>query len=141
MSIDQNLELVRRWIEQGWNQDDNERVMQEVFAEDWIDGDEPAGPHGWDGVRAFVSTYRSALPDIHIDILQLVADEEFVAFRWRAQGTHQGSLMGAEPTGKRLALTGHTMHRVENGKLKESWVQTDTLGLLRQLGVEALPGS
>ena len=56
MGATENRELVRRWVEDGWNADDNEKVMQEVFAEDWIDGDVPAGPHGWDGVRAFVDT-------------------------------------------------------------------------------------
>ncbi len=37
-------------------------------------------------------------------------------------------------------LPGHTLHRVEGGLLKESWVQADTLELLRQLGASRLPG-
>ncbi len=34
MGADENRELVRRWIEDGWNRDENEPVMREVFAED-----------------------------------------------------------------------------------------------------------
>lgn len=139
MRASHNEELVRRWIDGGWNADDNEKVMQEVFAEDWIDGDAPEGPHGWDGIRAFVDTYRSAFPDVRIEILQLVADDDFVAFRWRAEGTHTGSLFGKERTGNPVAFTGHTLHRVEDGLLKESWVQTDTVTLLSQVGIDELP--
>ncbi len=135
MGSAENRKLVERWIDEGWNQDNNEAVMREIFAEDWLDGDDPSAQGGWEGVRAFVSTYRSAFPDITIDILQMSADDEFVAFRWRAKGTHEGTLMGVEPTGASIALTGHTMHRVEDSKLKESWVQTDTISLMRQLGL------
>lgn len=134
MSAQDNRELVRRWIEDGWNANDNERVMREVFAEDWIDGDEPAGPHGWDGVRAFVERYRAAFPDIRLTVLQIVADQEYVAFRWTAEGTHRGDLIGMPPTGRRVRVTGHTLHRVVGGRFRESWVQVDTLGLLQQLG-------
>lgn len=140
MGASENRELVRRWIYEGWNEDANERVMQEVFAEDWIDGDDDAGPHGYEGIRAFVRTYRTAFPDVRIEILQLVADDEYVGFRWAASGTHTGSLFGLQATGRRVAFTGHTLHRVEGGRMKESWVQTDTVSLLRQLGIDRLPG-
>jgi len=127
-----NRELVRRWIEDGWNAGATERVMPEVFAEDWIDGDDPSAARGYDGVRAFVETYGTAFPGLQIEILQIVADEEFVAFRWRAGGTHAGPLMGLPPTGRSVSVTGHTLHRVAAGRFAESWVQVDTAGLLHQ---------
>lgn len=140
MGARHNEDLVRRWIEEGWNGDDNERVMREVFAEDWVDGDDAAGPHGWEGVRAFVSIYRTAFPDIRLEIAQIVADDAYVAFRWSASGTHRGNLFGIPPTERAISITGHTLHRIEDRLLKESWVQTDTIGLLRQLGIDRLPG-
>jgi steroid delta-isomerase-like uncharacterized protein len=139
MSAAQNRELVRRWIEEGWNAGDNERVMREVFAEDWIDGDDPAAPQGWQGVRAFVETYRAALPDVQIEIHQVVADDEFVAFRWSARGTHRGPLLGVAASGRRVSVTGHTLHRVVVGRFQESWVQVDALGLAEQLGLGLAP--
>lgn len=120
MSVSDNRELVRRWIEDGWNAKDDERVMREVFAEDWIDGDDPAAPRGWQGVRAFVETYRTALPDVEIEIHQMVADDEFVAFRWTARGTHRGPLLGVPASGQTVSLTGHTLHRVVDGRFQES---------------------
>ena len=133
MGAAENRELVRLWIEDGWNVGATEHVMPEVFAEDWIDGDDPAAPRGYDGVRAFVDTYATAFPGLQIEILQIVADEDFVAFRWRATGTHSGPLMDLEPTGRAVSVTGHTLHRVVAGRFAESWVQVDTAGLLRQL--------
>lgn len=133
MSADANRELVRHWIEDGWNGRNTEAVLSDVFASDWIDGDAASGPHGFDGVRAFVATYSAAFPDISITVLQVVADEDFVAFRWRAEATHTGELYGRQPTGKSVSVIGHTMHRVVAGRFQESWVQVDTMGLLAQL--------
>lgn len=62
-----------------------------------------------------------------------MADEAFVAFRWRATGKHSGLLRGRRPTGRPVSVTGHTLHRVAAGRFAESWVQVDTAGLLHQL--------
>jgi steroid delta-isomerase-like uncharacterized protein len=139
LSASDNRDLVRRWIEDGWNGDDNERVMREVFAEDWVDGDDQLAPGGWEGMRQFVNTYRAALPDVRIEVHEVVADEDFVAFRWTARGTHLGALLGVEPTSRQLAVTGHTMHRVRDGCFQESWVQIDALALMSQLGLAIGP--
>jgi len=60
-----------------------------------------------------------------------------VALRWTTTGTHDGALFGAEPTGSEVELAGIEIDRFESGLLAESWVQSDQLGLLEQVG--ALP--
>jgi predicted ester cyclase len=51
-------------------------------------------------------------------------------------GTHEGSVFGEEPTGKEVELTAIEINRFENGRLVETWTQSDMLGLKEQLGVE-----
>jgi predicted ester cyclase len=80
-----------------------------------------------------VDAYTGAFPDMRIDILQLVADDEYVALRWRAEGTHTGNLYGQPPSNKPVSFTGHTLHRVVDGKLQESWLQVDTTALFNQI--------
>jgi len=46
--------------------------------------------------------------------------------------------MGIAPTNKRVTLTGITIIRIAGGKLVERWSQSDSLGLLGQLGVATI---
>jgi len=131
-------ELVRHWIEDGWNGNNNEAVMLDVFAADWIDGNpELDAIHGHAGVRDFVTRYRAAFPDVRLAIERIIADPETkqVAFRWIAEATHLGLLGDIEPTGRRVRFSGVTIHRVEHGKFVESWNEVDRLGLFAQLGL------
>lgn len=43
--------------------------------------------------------------------------------------------MGITPTGKRVTITGISIHRIASGKIVEEWQEWDSLGLMQQLGV------
>lgn len=102
--IEANKALVRLWILDGWNNNRNAEVVDQVFAQDWVDGnptfaDQPAGIAG---AMYFVDQYRKALPDIQFEITHLIADADYVTFRFEAAATHRGTLMGIPATGKRV---------------------------------------
>jgi predicted ester cyclase len=48
-------------------------------------------------------------------------------------GTHTGELFGVAPTGRRIAVTGIDIVRVEEGAIVEHRGLTDIAGLMRQL--------
>ena len=58
-----------------------------------------------------------------------------------ARGTNTGSLNGMPPTGKKAAIGGISFERYENGKLAETQLNFDMMGLLQQLGVIPNPGA
>jgi steroid delta-isomerase-like uncharacterized protein len=87
-----------------------------------------------------VEMLRSASPDIHQTIEDLVAEGDKVACRWSAHGTHQGDLMGVAATGKAITITGIAIFRVVNGKIQEEWAYSNTLDVMQQLGVGPLQG-
>ncbi|HEX2435322.1 MAG TPA: ester cyclase [Solirubrobacterales bacterium] len=74
------------------------------------------------------------LDRMRIEIEDQVAEGDKVVTRWVATMTHEGRLGDAEPSGNRVALSGTTIERFEDGKVVESWRSMDTLGLLRQIG-------
>src|SRR5215208_6001851 len=116
-----------------------EDALKEVYA-DTIVMHEPAEEvRGIEGLKQFVTMIRSALPDLRITLEDDIAEGEKVASRWRAQGTHQGELMGIAPTGNEVAITGLTIHRIEDGKIVEEWENWDALGLMQQIGAVASP--
>ena len=55
----------------------------------------------WRVGRLFAE-FRSALPDRHEEIVQLVAEGDTVAGRFRCSGTHLDKFLGEAPTGKRI---------------------------------------
>ena len=59
-----------------------------------------------------------------------------VAGHWTASGRYAGGMPGATlPAGASVSFVGTDLVRVEAGRASEYWLVTDSLGLLRQLGV------
>ena len=134
MSAEQNKISIRRWVEVAWN-NGNLAIADEVYSTDYLLHD-PAGPiHGPEALKQFVATFRTAYPDIHATIEDMIAEESKVVWRYIVRGTHQGEFMGIAPTGKSITLTGILISRFADDKVVEDWNNYDALGMLQQLGV------
>ena len=136
MSAESNMALSRRVLEEAFNAGIID-VIDELVTTDFVNHDAalPEAMIGADAAKATISGYRNAFPDLRITIEQQIADDQGVATRWSAKGTHQGDLMGMSPTGKQATVTGITIDRIVDGRIAESWTNWDTLGMLQQLGV------
>lgn len=136
--IEENKELARRDIEEAWNEG-NLEVVNEYVAEEFVchDPSFPEALRGPDGYRQLVTMYRSAFPDAHLTIEELVAEGDTVVVRWTGRGTHEGELMGLEPTNRTVEVPGMTLLHVSDDMVTESWQCYDVFGMLGQLG--ALP--
>ena len=123
----------RRYFEEVWNRGDFV-VAGELLARDYVDHDS-SYPPGPEGVRAEMSMYRSAFPDLRFTVEDVIAEGDRVATRVSAIGTHQGDLPGIPATGTRVTISGIVIFRFENGKAAEAWMSYNFLSLYRQLGV------
>jgi len=136
MSAESNKALSRRLLEEAFNAG-NIDVIDELVTTDFVNHDAalPEPMIGPDAAKASINGYRTAFPDLRITIEEQIADDQGVATRWSAKGTHEGDLMGMAPTGKQSTVTGITIDRIVDGRIAESWTNWDTLGMLQQLGV------
>jgi hydroxyacylglutathione hydrolase len=102
-----------------------------------------AGPVGADGVAAFFEEIFDAFPDWRFDILDLIAEGERAAVRWRARGTFAGpgSFLGFEPTGARVDLEGLDTVWVRDGRLQRVEAYMNGAEMARQLGALPAAGS
>ncbi len=117
-------------------------VIDELFAADYIMHDpawpmEVKGPEGfkqWTGAmfEPFFSDSAFAGED-------MIAEGDKVAVRWTWSGTHTGEFMGIPATGRRITLTGTSIHRFADGKFVESWASYDSLGMMQQLTAPEWP--
>lgn len=90
-------------------------------------------------VDALGQQLRTAFPDLHAEIEDLLVDGDQAAMRLTASGTHKGPFMGIAATGKAVQWEFIGIAHFRDGQMYRVWVQPDMLGLMRQLGVD-LPG-
>jgi steroid delta-isomerase-like uncharacterized protein len=111
-------------------------VLDELVSGEFVDHDAPAGvPPGPLGLRQVAQQYLTAFPDLQLTIEDQLAEDDRVATRFTARGTHRGPFLGVPPTGQPFVVGGIAVDRFASGKLVESWLTYDRLGLLQQLGV------
>lgn len=66
-------------------------------------------------------------------------DKVFSRFTWT--GTQEGPFLGIPATGRQITVKGMVIDRLVAGKMAESRILIDTLGMMQQLGALGLPAS
>jgi len=123
MSTAENKELVRRYFDERWNHN-NLAICDELLA--------PGADI--DGAKEFVRSFTSIFGNIHLTILDLLAESDQVAVHWRITGTHQGRYLGVAATGKPVTYQGLALLRVEDDKIVDDIAYWDNLSILQQIG-------
>ena len=132
MSAEENKAIMRRIIEKGFNKG-NLAVVDEYTAADYIFGsNEPKGP---EIVKQSITRQRTAFPDFHQKLDEIVAEGDVVAHRCTITGTFKGKLGEIPPTGKQFTVQLAGFTRFANGKQVQGWIFIDTLDYYRQLGI------
>jgi steroid delta-isomerase-like uncharacterized protein len=138
MSTEESKAHARRFFEEIFNQG-NFAVIDELCAPNYVYHDTGTQVEGPEKFKQFVSMYRTAFPDMHVTIEDLIAEGDKVVVHQTFRATHGGHLRGMPPTGKQVRVSGVLITRIINGRAEETWGHYDTHGLLQQLGVSALP--
>ncbi len=139
MACEENKALVRRYYDELWNAW-SVGVADEIIAADMaFRGSLGVMTKGREGFKQYVATVRTAFPDFHNAIEELIGEGDTVVARLTYRGTHRGPLFGIAPTGRRVTYSGVAIFRIAGGKLVDGWVMGDTLGLMRQLGATSIP--
>lgn len=101
-------------------------VIDEVYSPSFVDHVNSMEYHGTDGARQSVGLYLALFPDLQFVVDEQVVEGDRVASRWRLSGTHRG---------RPVELWGIVISRLEDGKIVEDWAASDSLSLIRQLGL------
>jgi steroid delta-isomerase-like uncharacterized protein len=138
----ENKALIRRFYEEAWDQG-HLAVIDEVFRDDYPRHDlRSSQPEpGSEGQKRITADFRAAFPDLRFKVEMMIAEDQFVAARWTATGTHTGAWGAVEPTGRQVSFSGVNIFRFENGKVAEIWNHRDDLGLHERLGVPIYAGA
>lgn len=123
-------ELVRRWIEQGFNRGDAD-VVDEVFAERVVLNGQIVHR---DVIKQGVQRHRRGFPDLRVTVDAIVSEDATVGLWYTVEGTHGGEYDGIAPTGHHVTWIGADLFTFDAGRISAARFLSDYHGLLTQLG-------
>jgi predicted SnoaL-like aldol condensation-catalyzing enzyme len=124
-----NKKIVRRLIDEVLNGGHLE-VIDELYA-----------PELAPAAKRWITPFRVSFPDVHMEVVELIAEGDTVAGRFACSATHLGPWLGHAPTGHRFERVDEvSIFRFRDGRIAHVWSLEDTLGRLRQLGLTTQPG-
>lgn len=110
-------EVGRLWFDKIWNERDADWVHR-LMAPDAIGylegGERLVGPAPF---IEFQKQFLTTVPDLKLEVLDSIADENSVCVQWQAKGTHTGPGMGVEPSGQPVSFRGVTWFKVKDGQV------------------------
>ena len=131
-----NKAIARRYYEECWNKGHRDVVDQLVALNcRFHDAVFPHLGSGPDSLRRHIEMCRTAFPDLHFAIDNMIAEHDEVVVHWTRTGTHERQFIGLPPTRRKTSVTGTSIFRIANGKIVEQWADWNLVMLLEQLGV------
>jgi len=130
-----NPAIVRRFIEEVINKGRFDSAAQFVWEDVVEQVPLPGQGPGLEGLNDILRGMRSAFPDLHFSVEEQITEGDKVLTRFDWTGTHQGAFIGIPPTERPVKVWGMVIDRLENGRIKDTRILMDMLGLMVQLGV------
>jgi predicted ester cyclase len=111
------------------------RAVDEVLNEGRMEVvDDLYSPAMAPGVRRWIAPFRAAFPDVHMEVVELIAERDKVVARFKCSGTHRGEWQGRPATGRRFEDVDEVyIFTLEGGRIVNAWGLEDTLTRMRQL--------
>jgi steroid delta-isomerase-like uncharacterized protein len=133
------LERVIQRYNAAWNAHDLDAIMS-MHAPDMTFENHTAGESAQGGeVRRHVAKIFETWPDIRFETRRLYARDGVVTQEWTATATHRNTMrrgdLIAEPTGRSIRWRGVDVIPFENGLVKRKDVYSDSVSILRQVGL------
>lgn len=137
--VEANKAVARRFFEEMWN-DRNLDIAAELITPETRCHDVTGEYVGYEGAQQHIMGTVMAFPDLTVTIDDMFAEDDMVAVRSTARGTHTGMLMGQiPPTGAAITMTSNILFRFAGGKIVEAWPFPDMLGVMQQVGAASPP--
>jgi len=85
--------------------------------------------------RAWITPFRASFPDVHMRVVDLVAEGNKVAARFLCSGTQRGTWQGHPAGGQRFERVAEAyFFELDDGRITRAWGLEDNLTRMRQLG-------
>ena len=139
VAIRSNIETVREYTQRVFNEHDPDLASEYLAPEVKWHGGLLGTVEGVANVAEMLRGFIGALPDLHATEQDVVAAGDTVAVRYVVEATHEGNLLGLEPTGRRVRWDAVDVYRLADGMIVEEWAGDDLTAILYQVGAYTPP--
>ena len=136
-----NATIVRRFVDEVITRGNIDAAAQFVWEDVVEQVPLPGQGPGLEGLKDILRAMRSGFPDLVFSTIEQVSEGDKVASRFEWTGTHRGEFLGIPATGRSVRVWGIVIDRLVEGRIKDTRIIMDTLGLMVQLGVVPPPAS
>ena len=113
-----NKAVVRRLVDEVLNGGRLE-VIDELYA-----------PELAPAARGWIAPFRASFPDVHMEVVELIAEGDKVVGRFTCSATHLGTWLDQAPTGRRFERVDEVaIFRLRDGRIVHAWSLEDNVGL------------
>ncbi len=127
-------ELFQRWFSELWNKG-NYAIVKELVDPGFVaHGAGGQDIRGTDGIIEMVKVWRSAMPDGHMTMDDVITEGDLSTIRMTWRGTHLGTFYGIPASGAKIEVTSIGIDRVIDGHITEGWGELNMLGMMQQMG-------
>jgi steroid delta-isomerase-like uncharacterized protein len=136
--IDALSEAIARYND-AWNAHDVEAIAS-MHAPDMVFANHTAGESAvGEEVRGHIASIFAGWPDLRFETRRLYVREGLVVQEWTATATHTQAMRRGEieapPSGRKISWDGIDSIPFENGLVKRKDVYSDSVSILRQVGL------
>jgi predicted ester cyclase len=111
MMTEANKTIVRRLVDEVFNGGHLE-VIEELYAP------ELAG-----AAKRWITPFRASFPDVHMELMELIAEGDKVVARFTCSATHLGDWLGQAPTCRRFERVKEVwILRFRDGRIIHVWI-------------------
>jgi steroid delta-isomerase-like uncharacterized protein len=131
-----NKTMVRQFMEEVFNKG-NTAYADQVLAVDFVERTpSPGQEQGLAGFKKMMEEWRKGMPDMKVEILDVMSDGDRVIAHVRQSGTMSGEMMPGMPPGKKAVdVQGVDIVRFKDGKAVEHWGYYEEMKMMQQLGM------
>lgn len=137
MTVDTNEVLAREAVDEFYRAFEGKSVelLRKVVTSDWEYIPEPPGAAlGPDQMAEVFRKMAIALPDMKVDILDVLVHGNRLGVRAQISGTQSGTLLGIAASSKHVSFAIHSFHQMRGALIEKTWHLEDWLTVFRQLG-------
>jgi predicted ester cyclase len=119
-----NKAVVRRLVDEVMN-NGNMGLIEDIYT-----------PRLAPTARRWIAPFRESFPDVHMTIVELIAEADKVVGRFTCSGTHRGTWRGHPPTGRGFQNIAEVyIFTIHDGRIAAAWGLEDTYTRTKQLGI------
>ncbi|MGD0240472.1 MAG: ester cyclase [Streptosporangiaceae bacterium] len=138
-AIASNIEIARDYTRRVFNAHNPDLASEFVTPDVRWHGGTLGTVEGVANLVALLRGFIGALPDLHPEEQDVVADGDTVALRFVVEATHKGELLGIAPTGRKVRWDAVDIYRLRDGKITEEWAADDLTAILHSVGAYTPP--